>query len=103
MVVSLRHTLWRQLPRCHGSAIRPKVPTACFSSSTGKTPGMMTTTTTTTTRAATSTPRRHYSNGPNPPGGGGGGDRVKFWPFLAIIALGSGAYVLMVNQRKQGM
>ncbi|CAK7232429.1 bifunctional uridylate/adenylate kinase [Sporothrix bragantina] len=26
---------------------------------------------------------------------------IKFWPFLVVIALGSGGYVLLVNQRNQ--
>lgn len=40
--------------------------------------------------------RRAYSS--EPPKNSGGG--VKFWPFLAIIGLGSLGYVGLVNSRK---
>lgn len=27
-------------------------------------------------------------------------DKIKFWPFIAIIAMGSGGYIFLVNKRK---
>lgn len=45
--------------------------------------------------------RRTYAStgesGPNPTPGQ---NPFKIWPFVAIVLAGSGAYVLMVNQRK---
>ncbi|KAK5663621.1 hypothetical protein OQA88_4052 [Cercophora sp. LCS_1] len=43
-------------------------------------------------------PRRTYSSGAPPPPRSS--DGVKFWPFVAVIALGSGGYMLLVNRRK---
>ena len=41
---------------------------------------------------------RSYSSGAPPPGGNK--NQVKFWPFVVVIALGSGGYVLLANGRK---
>ncbi|KAK4454636.1 adenylate kinase-domain-containing protein [Podospora aff. communis PSN243] len=43
------------------------------------------------------TARRSYSSGAPPPKGN---QNIKFWPFVAVIALGSGGYMLLVNRRK---
>lgn len=70
-------------------------------------------------RAATQSPfafprqqplaQRSYSSGsqggqhtpppPPPPRRSSSNDQIKFWPFLVVIALGSGGYVLLVKQR----
>ncbi|KAL2259170.1 hypothetical protein VTK26DRAFT_7246 [Humicola hyalothermophila] len=46
--------------------------------------------------------RASYSSGsqggPTPPRSNN--NQIKFWPFLIVIALGSGGYMLLVNQRK---
>ena len=50
---------------------------------------------------ATKTTRRSYSSAPPPPPGSSDSNyTVKFWPFVAIIAAGTGAWVLLVNRRK---
>ncbi|KAG6007790.1 hypothetical protein E4U21_005509 [Claviceps maximensis] len=41
--------------------------------------------------------RRLYSVGGAP---SGNKDKVKFWPFLAVVAIGSAGYVGLVNRRK---
>ncbi|KAG6006641.1 hypothetical protein E4U43_000416, partial [Claviceps pusilla] len=41
--------------------------------------------------------RRLYSVGGSP---SGNKDKVKFWPFLAVVAIGSAGYVGLVNRRK---
>ncbi|OIW34962.1 hypothetical protein CONLIGDRAFT_32352 [Coniochaeta ligniaria NRRL 30616] len=45
--------------------------------------------------------RRSYSsnNPPPPPPKTGATNRVKFWPFFLVVALSSGAYIALVNQR----
>ncbi|KAK6193423.1 eukaryotic translation initiation factor 2 subunit gamma [Pestalotiopsis sp. IQ-011] len=50
--------------------------------------------TTTTTAAAA---RRAYSTEPPK----GSNNSIKFWPFLVIIALGTGGYAMVVNQRAE--
>ncbi|KAL2023196.1 hypothetical protein VTK56DRAFT_3319 [Thermocarpiscus australiensis] len=55
--------------------------------------------------------QRSYSSGsqggqnttppPPPPPRRSGSNQIKFWPFLVVIALGSGGYVLLVNRRKE--
>ncbi|KAK4193341.1 P-loop containing nucleoside triphosphate hydrolase protein [Podospora australis] len=49
--------------------------------------------------------RRSYSSGapppPPPPPPRGNKNQVKFWPFVIIIACGSGGYILLANQRKE--
>ncbi|KAH9909200.1 hypothetical protein F4778DRAFT_715735 [Xylariomycetidae sp. FL2044] len=50
--------------------------------------------------------RLQYSTLPPPPPKGPGNhprnnNAVKFWPFFAIIVLGTGAYVLMVRKRAE--
>ncbi|CAK7201430.1 bifunctional uridylate/adenylate kinase [Sporothrix eucalyptigena] len=53
------------------------------------------------------TARRFYSSKneggstPPPPPPPPKPSSIKFWPFLVVIALGSGGYVLLVNQRNQ--
>ncbi|GAB1310476.1 bifunctional uridylate/adenylate kinase [Madurella fahalii] len=56
------------------------------------------------------TPQRSYSASsqgnhttppPPPPPPRGNNNQVKFWPFLIVIALGSGGYILLVNRRKE--
>ncbi|KAK4128734.1 hypothetical protein N657DRAFT_37781 [Parathielavia appendiculata] len=44
--------------------------------------------------------QRSYSSQGQPPPPRGSNNQVKFWPFLIVIALGSGGYILLVNQRK---
>jgi hypothetical protein len=44
--------------------------------------------------------RRSYSSGSPPPPPPKSGNNIKFWPFVAVIALGSGGYMLLVNRRK---
>jgi UMP-CMP kinase len=41
--------------------------------------------------------QRFYSS--EQPRSGGGGDRIKFWPFLALIGLGTAAYIQLANTR----
>ncbi len=41
--------------------------------------------------------RRSYSSGAPPPPNN---NQIKFWPFVVVIALGSGGYVLLANTRK---
>ncbi|KAG5951151.1 hypothetical protein E4U53_003661 [Claviceps sorghi] len=41
--------------------------------------------------------RRLYSAGASP---SGNKDKVKFWPFVAVVAVGSAGYVALVNRRK---
>jgi len=53
-----------------------------------------------TPRAFCASARRPYAGAP--PGGGPRPARVKFWPFLALIAAGSGVYALLVQQRVKG-
>ncbi|KAK3906789.1 adenylate kinase-domain-containing protein [Staphylotrichum tortipilum] len=43
---------------------------------------------------------RSYSSGAPPPPGGNK-NQFKVWPFVVIIALGSGGYVLLANRRKK--
>ncbi|KAH6619185.1 adenylate kinase-domain-containing protein [Chaetomium sp. MPI-SDFR-AT-0129] len=38
---------------------------------------------------------------PPPPPPKNSGSQVKFWPFVVVIALGSGGYMLLVNNRKE--
>ncbi|KAK4136346.1 UMP-CMP kinase [Trichocladium antarcticum] len=54
--------------------------------------------------------RRSYSSGPQgnqqtppppPPPPRSNGNQVKFWPFVIVIACGSGGYMLLVNRRKE--
>lgn len=56
------------------------------------------------------TARRFYSEGPKgsnnssgipppPPPPPPKPSNIKFWPFIVVIALGSGGYMLLVNQR----
>ncbi|KAK4116352.1 UMP-CMP kinase [Canariomyces notabilis] len=56
------------------------------------------------------TAQRSYSSGsqggqnippppPPPPPRRSNNNQIKFWPFLVVIALGSGGYILLVNQR----
>ncbi|KAM4054881.1 adenylate kinase domain-containing protein [Hirsutella rhossiliensis] len=59
-------------------------------------------------RCSPALPRRLYSSEPprpDPSGGSSGGsgnrNRIKFWPFVGIIALGSAGYVALVNRRKE--
>jgi UMP-CMP kinase len=44
--------------------------------------------------------QRSYSSGQAHPPPRGSNNQVKFWPFLIVIALGSGGYILLVNRRK---
>ncbi|KAL2271306.1 hypothetical protein VTJ83DRAFT_677 [Remersonia thermophila] len=44
--------------------------------------------------------RRTYSSGPKPPPRTSGNQQIKFWPFLIVIAMGSGGYMLLVSRRK---
>ncbi|KAK3943627.1 uridylate kinase [Diplogelasinospora grovesii] len=53
------------------------------------------------------TPRRFFNSSSSkrqqqtpPPPKKGQNEPVKFWPFLIVIALGSGGYVLLINRRK---
>ncbi|KAK1240974.1 hypothetical protein MKX07_006407 [Trichoderma sp. CBMAI-0711] len=41
--------------------------------------------------------QRFYSS--EQPRSGSGGDRIKFWPFLALIGLGTAAYIQLANTR----
>ncbi|KAG5925477.1 hypothetical protein E4U42_004268, partial [Claviceps africana] len=41
--------------------------------------------------------RRLYSAGGSP---SGNRDKVKFWPFVAVVAVGSAGYIGLVNRRK---
>jgi len=43
--------------------------------------------------------RRSYTSGAPPPPRNNK-DKVKFWPFVLVVALGSGGYILLVNRRK---
>ncbi|POR32636.1 Uridylate kinase [Tolypocladium paradoxum] len=43
--------------------------------------------------------RRHYSS--SEPPRSSSGNRIKFWPFFGVIALGSAGYVMLVNRRKE--
>ncbi|KAJ6446250.1 uridylate kinase [Purpureocillium lavendulum] len=43
--------------------------------------------------------RRLYSSEP-PRSSSGGSSKIKFWPFLGVIALGTAGYVALVNRRK---
>ncbi|KAK0632850.1 UMP-CMP kinase [Immersiella caudata] len=49
------------------------------------------------TTPSSNTARRSYSSGAPPPKSN---QKIKFWPFVAVIALGSGGYMLLVNRRK---
>lgn len=58
-------------------------------------------------RVLSSIPRRPYASEPPRPnpsrgssGGSGSSSRIKFWPFVGIIGLGSAGYVALVNRRK---
>lgn len=51
--------------------------------------------------SARSSAHRSYSTGPGaPPPPRSSGNGIKFWPFVVVIALGSGGYMLLVNRRK---
>ncbi|KAL1844267.1 hypothetical protein VTJ49DRAFT_2324 [Mycothermus thermophilus] len=45
--------------------------------------------------------RRTYSSGPKPPPGSNSNQQIKFWPFVIVIALGSGGYILLINRNKE--
>ncbi|KAI1862138.1 uncharacterized protein JN550_010441 [Neoarthrinium moseri] len=51
----------------------------------------------TPSRVATRTARRSYSSEPPK----GSSSSIKFWPFLVIIALGTGGYAMVVKQRAE--
>ncbi|KAK3329024.1 adenylate kinase-domain-containing protein, partial [Apodospora peruviana] len=107
---------WRQLvQRTTSTAARFSSPSPSFTSTI---PGRRATLSTTTTTgkvqatsvsasafvrrqaaAASKQQRRAYSSlpgGPPPPK-----NELKFWPFIVILALGSGCYILLVNQRQE--
>ncbi|KAI9745438.1 MAG: hypothetical protein M1818_000972 [Claussenomyces sp. TS43310] len=94
MAPPLPQFLMRRLASSPGARSFPRVGTA--SSSVNTQPAA---------RAAAATARSqfHSSSAARVAGGGGGPrpgqEKVKFWPFLAVAAVGSGAYVWLVQSR----
>ncbi|KAK4105548.1 UMP-CMP kinase [Parathielavia hyrcaniae] len=99
---------WRQLIRSTASNLRqqqPLQPRFAFSRQISSTTRSL------PSRTATRSPfsllrqqpfaQRSYSSQGQPPPPRGSNNQVKFWPFLIVIALGSGGYILLVNRRKE--
>ncbi|ETS87720.1 hypothetical protein PFICI_01548 [Pestalotiopsis fici W106-1] len=100
MAASMQRLLWRQASRasfssvCSSSSIAGRVQArASFASSALS--RATTAAPRTPTKIATTAARRAYSTEPPK----GSNNSIKFWPFVVIIALGTGGYAMIVNRR----
>lgn len=97
-IPTMQRLLWRQVARTSSKHIiagrttttTTPLTTASFRTSSSPTSPIF--------RSVRNNPpsRRAYSTEPPK----STGNQVKFWPFLVIIAAGTGGYVLLANRRK---
>ncbi|KAK9420979.1 hypothetical protein SUNI508_06124 [Seiridium unicorne] len=95
MAASMQRLLWRQASRASPSS---------FSSLAGRfqaraftSPALSRAPAAPLPRINTTAARRAYSTEPPK----GSSNSIKFWPFLVIIALGTGGYAMIVNRRAE--
>lgn len=105
IAASVPRQAWRQLVSRTASSSTLRLSSLArqqFSTATIRTPKKSSSALSGFRSTCSSSSRRSYSSStppPPPPPRKKNPNELKFWPFLVVIALGSGGYILLANQR----